>query len=307
MLLEATAEQGHVEELTVEDIASLDKLTRDLRTAARTLSPREARFCVSRYYQIQRFRIMNANIVRTQNDLPNEFVSHMFEYFTQAEKNLLSALDAFAKASPKGQWLLSICGIGPVIAAGLVAHIDVTDRPTAGHIWRFAGLDPTMKWGEGNKRPWNARLKVLCWKAGESFVKVQSRDADVYGKLYAKRKEQEWERNLSGELSDQGKKVGKGTDAYLWYSGCITPDDARDYLAGKKHLNEIKGEPGSGTPMLPPAHIHSRATRWVVKIFLSHVHHVFWEMDTGTPPPKPFVIEHGGHAHYIPPPNWPMK
>jgi hypothetical protein len=293
-------------EITIEDIQSLDKLTRDLRKAARTLTPGEARYCVSRYYQMQKFRIDNCNIARTQDGAPNEFIHHMSGYFAQAEKNIQSALDAFAKGDPRGQWLLSICGIGPVIAAGLLAHIDVTDRPTAGHVWRFAGLDSTVTWGKGEKRPWNAQLKVLCWKAGESFVKVQNNKSDVYGKLYAKRKKYEWERNLRGDLSGQVKAVGKGTDAHAWYAGCLTPEAAQAYLDGAKTLMEAKGEPGSGTPMLPPAHIHSRATRWAVKIFLSHVHHVFWESATGTPPPKPYVIEHGGHAHYIPPPNWPM-
>ena len=37
-------------------------------------------------------------------------------------------------------------GIGPVIAAGLLANIDIKQAPTVGHIWRFAGLDPTNKW-----------------------------------------------------------------------------------------------------------------------------------------------------------------
>jgi hypothetical protein len=290
----------------LEEIESLNRLTRDLRKAAATLTPSQARFCVARYYQIQRMRITTANIGRTQAESPNEFINHMADYYTQAEKNIASALDAFAKADPRGKWLLSICGIGPVIAAGLLAHIDVTDRPTAGHVWRFAGLDPNVKWEKGQKRPFNANLKVLAWKAGESFVKVQNNDSDVYGKLYAKRKVQEWERNLAGDFAAQVKKVDKATDAFVWYAGCLTPDNARQYLAGAKNLAEVKGEPGTGTPMLPPAHIHSRSTRWAVKLFLSHVHHVFWETATGTPPPKPFALEHMGHVHYIPPPNWPI-
>ena len=63
----------------------------------------------------------------------------------------------------------------------------------------------------------------------------------------------------------------------------------------------------NGVPMLPPAHIHMRATRWVVKLFLSHYHAVGYEIETGQKPPKPYVFEYlEGHAHYIAPPNWPM-
>lgn len=56
----------------------------------------------------------------------------------------------------------SIHGIGPVISAGLLAHIDIHRAVTVGHIWRFAGLDPSVKWLKKTKRPWNAGLKVLC-------------------------------------------------------------------------------------------------------------------------------------------------
>jgi hypothetical protein len=44
----------------------------------------------------------------------------------------------------------------------LLARIDIVKAPTAGHIWRYAGLDPTVRWNKGEKRPWNAGLKVLC-------------------------------------------------------------------------------------------------------------------------------------------------
>jgi hypothetical protein len=32
------------------------------------------------------------------------------------------------------------------LAAGLLAHIDITKAPTAGSIWRYAGLDPSIEW-----------------------------------------------------------------------------------------------------------------------------------------------------------------
>jgi hypothetical protein len=179
----------------------------------------------------------------------------------------------------------SIVGIGPVISAGLAAHIDVTRSNTVGHIWRFAGLDPTVEWKKGEKRPWNASLKCLCWTIGESFVKVSGRPDDFYGQLYLQRKQIEQQRNEAGGLADQAArklerfKIGKDTDAY------------KAYAAGK----------------LPPAHIHARAKRWAVKLFLAHYHHVAWTMATGTPPPKPYVISILGHADMIMPPNFPMK
>src|SRR6516225_7210839 len=55
--------------------------------------------------------------------------------------------------------------------------------------------------------------------------------------------------------------------------------ETRDFSCDAAALNAAKGAPGSGERMLPPAR---------------------------KPPPKPFVIEHMGHAHYIASPNWPM-
>ena len=177
--------------------------------------------------------------------------------------------------------MMGICGIGPVIAAGLLAHIDIEKAPTVGHIWNFAGLNPFQDWNKGEKRPWNASLKTLCWKIGQSFVKVSNNDKDVYGKIYKKRKEYEMAKNEAGDYAEQAKqklerfKIGKDTEAYKYYS------------EGK----------------LPPAHIQQRAERYAVKMFLSHLHEVWYREHYGTEPPKPFVISQLGHAHYIAPPN----
>ena len=38
--------------------------------------------------------------------------------------------------------------------------------------------------------------------------------------------------------------------------------------------------------MLPPAHIHARARRYVVKLFLFHLHEVMWNVEQGEAPPQ---------------------
>jgi hypothetical protein len=140
-------------------------------------------------------------------------------------------------------------------------------------------LDPTVKWEKGKKRPWNAELKVLCWKAGMSFMKFHNREDCYYGKLYKERKEYETQRNEALGNKDVAlasmDRVGKTTDAYKFYS------------EGK----------------LPPAQIDARARRWVVKIFLSHLHAEMYRKHFGTEPPKPFAIAILGHAHMINPPT----
>lgn len=269
--------------MAIEPIA---RISRDIRQAASTLSDTEARYLVDTYYQVQDFRIASAAQVRSLTDVgePNAFVGWTQTTMEYIELQIRGALDRYTDQHPVGVWSKSIVGIGPVIAAGLLAHIDIEKAPTVGHIWRFAGLDPTVVWGKGEKRPWNAALKVVCWKAGESFVKVSNHDRDVYGHVYAERKALELARNERGDFAEQAKTA----------------------LSGKRYGKETVARQAYEQGHLPAAHVHARAKRYAVKLFLAHWHHVAYEVRYGAAPPKPYIIEHGGHTHYIAPPNWPM-
>ena len=255
-------------------------LTRDVKKAADTLSRQEARYMVDLFRQIQDYRIQSGNQITSMLDEPHELFTFMAGQMATLERQIQATLDRWSLADPLGQWARAQRGVGPVIAAGLLAHIDLDKAPTVGHIWRFAGLDPTVVWNKGEKRPWNADLKVLCWKLGESFTKVSGHPDGYYGHIYKNRKAIELERNAAGDFADQAaqvlatRKIGKETDAYAAYS------------VGK----------------LPPAHIHARAKRYAVKMFLSHYHEIGYEL-MGKTPPKPFAIAHMEHAHYIPPPR----
>ena len=274
------------------------KLTKDLKDASRTLGKIEARFLVDAYYAMQENRIRTKHQVSTlaqpkptgegdeeapqRAQEPHDVLAWLFTQEETLEKQIRGALDIYSLSDPAGVWARSVKGIGPVIAAGLLANIDISRAPTVGHIWRFAGLDPTSVWGKGQKRPWNASLKRLCFLIGESFVKVSNRPDDIYGKLYKSRKEWEQERNSRQLYADQAKhsletkKFGTDTDAYKWYT----------------------------QGMLPPARIHLRAQRRAVKLFLAHFHEVLYWYQYGTLPPNPYVLDHvPGHIHRLEIPN----
>lgn len=257
----------------------LSILSRDLKTAATTLTPDEARYLVDQYYAMQKFRIRNGNQTSALEKAgePHATIDFFGNQFEVLENQIRSALDKYSNAQVPGIWAREQKGIGPVIAAGLLAHIDIERAPTVGHIWRFAGLDPTSKWGKGKKRPWNGALKRLCFLIGESFVKVSGYDDAFYGKFYVQRKAYEIAKNEAGDYADQAaaslvaKKFGDDTQA-------------------KKHY-----EAGH----LPPARIHLRAKRYAVKLFLAHYHEVAYIDRFGKKPPLPYAIAHLGHAHII--------
>lgn len=295
---------------------SIDKLSRDLRIAAKSLTTDEARYLVDQYYVIQRNRIRARNQAKAmaKTNEPVALVNWLDEQMTTLEGQIKVSLDVYSQNHPIGEWMRSQVGIGPVIAAGLLSHIDIEKAPTVGHIYSFAGLSPHSVWNKGQRRPWNARLKTLCWKLGESFVKVSRNEKAFYGKLYLESRENLIERNKAGEFAEQcreilaNKKIGKDTEAYLWYAGYLTSSDLATYydLPAAKRLGYVKAVTKTldqGTKMLPPAHVFARAKRWTVKIFLSHLHEVWFEQHFQRPAPEPYVITHLGHVHKIRRPN----
>jgi len=261
---------------------AVQKLTRDLKNAAKLMGVREARYFVHAYYDLQDYRIASANQQRRllEGNEPSEFMGWLNSNLDLLEQQIKMVLDKWSANQPMGAWAREIVGIGPVISAGLIANIDITKAPTVGHIWRFAGLDPTSKWEKGKIRPWNASLKRLCWLMGESFVKVSGNKNDIYGKLYLKRKAYEIDRNERGDLAEQAearlimnKKRGGQLDA-----GLVTLLES-----GK----------------LPAIALHERSKRWAVKLFLSHWHEEAYRQHYGQEPPAPYPIAFLGHAHKI--------
>lgn len=318
-------------EMLDDDYAELPviRLSKDLRNAAKKLTDAEARFMVDSYYMMQEKRKRSGNQTLALASLgePNTVLSWFYEQDLMMEKQVQLALKNYTDDHPMGEWMKSITGIGPVLSAGLLAHIDITKCPTVGHIWRFAGLDPNVTWKGGDavfsdakeilgavpkevsyeqalvlakafgrsvefaeknlvgvslkdgskflaRRPWNAQLKVLCWKIGQSFMKVSSNEKDVYGKLYKQRKLYEIERSESGQMNEyalsRADKVGKSTEAY------------KAYVVGK----------------LPAGQLDARARRYAVKQFLSDMHAAWYYYEFGTEPPLPYPIAILGHAHH---------
>jgi hypothetical protein len=283
---------GEVIEIT-ERAASkfaVGRLSRDLLQAAGTMGPKEARFLVDAYYTFQENRKRahsqalalekGVKIGEAEDPVPEPhiLVDWLFEQSRILEGQIKRALDAYTKEHVMGEWMRQIVGIGPVIAAGMLANLE-GPRPTAGRVYAFAGLaaDGQKAWKSGEKRPYNQRLKTLCWHAGQSFMKLAAREDCYYGHLYRERKV------FEQMMSDTGKRTA---DAALWLP-----------RVGKK--TQAWGHYAAGH--LPPSQIDGRARRYAVKLFLSHMNEV-WLLKLGRPIVAPFPIAHQGHTTYIPPP-----
>lgn len=260
------------------------------RSTAASLSRDEARFITSDYYRWQGERLRaearvlacKTNAVETGVEELHGAIAFLAEQAGQMEANARAFLDVFSAADLCGKWMRSIVGIGPVIAAGLLAHLDVEKAPTAGNFWSFAGLTPTAVWEKGKRRPWNAALKVIAvYKAGEAFVRTQNHPGSYYGPIFRRRKDEEKVRNEAGLYAAKSAEI----------------------LAAKNYRTSTVTYAHYAAGHLSPAHIHARARRYTAKLFLAHVHEVMYFLRYKTLPPPPYAIAHAGHVHYIPPPN----
>jgi len=263
-------------------------LSKDVRALAVDFDRSSVRELVSLYYRLQDNRMASAAQTRELRAVksPYELMEYLSVQLKAMEKSLKYPLQRFAESYEVGNWALSQYGIGPVITAGLISHIDIDRAPTAGSVWRYAGVDPTTKWGKGEKRPYNAELKTLVWKIGQSFMKFSNEDKCFYGKLYKQDKERRIAKNEAGGFADRARAI---LDEKEWKRDNVTRRKLKDGF-------------------LPDGQIDAQARRFAAKIFLSHFHAVWFEDYYDEPAPTPYTIAHMGHVHEIKIPNYiPLK
>lgn len=222
-------------ELTVQDV----RLSTDLRRAASRLTPTEAKILCRMFDQTQRARIRFQNqIAAAERDgSPASVLNHFYGIQIALEGQIAAAMKKFGESQPLTQWMTAQTGVGPLIAVRLFAIVDWNGAWNPSAIHRFAGLDPSLEWGKGQKRPWNADLKRLMYLLGESFVKNQTRKNAYYPDWFARQKKLTWERNIAGSFKSRAlelsSKFDKNTAAYHWHIGKVSAAKAQIVAKGK--------------------------------------------------------------------------
>jgi hypothetical protein len=243
------------------------------------LKSHEIAEAVELYYDAQKLRIMHGNKISSEktDELPSEIAMWFAHWLDLGEGLIKSKLQVWVEgpeSPPVAKWSYAQVGIGPVIAAGLAAHIDLSRARHASSVWKFAGLAPGAdRRVKGKKLPYNSRLKTLAWKLGESFVKASNKEGAVYGQWYAKYKAEELARNAQGLYAAQA---------------------ARELATKKIKEKKIKEILESGH--LTDGHLHARAKRKAVKLFLSD-YWVFGRKSLGLPVTEPYaiaILKHSG-------------
>jgi transposase len=112
-------------------------------------------------------------------------IKNLIDYYNSlkvTEKAQGKALATYPIHNPIRTKINEVKGIGDVLNAGIIAWLEPISRfNSVSGLWSYAGLAPGQKRTRGEKINYNARLKTLCWKIWQQWVKLPN----SYGrKLY---------------------------------------------------------------------------------------------------------------------------
>lgn len=254
-------------EILTEIRALRRAFNKDIRDAAKIIPEREVRYLVDMYYTAQQMRIAVESKLRSIGEEPNMMLGLFLDMFEEVEKDIQAALDVYTHNNPVGASFRRVKGIGPVLTAGWLAHVNVHIADNCSKVLSFGGYNPNMVWGKGEKRPYNADLKLIFNKLGRAFVFLSNRNS-FFGQKYKENKKLIEQRNADGKFADRcaellrTRKYRTDTNAFKCYS------------EGK----------------YPPAHVSASARLKTVALCVGVLHREHFRVIHGAYPVNPFLV-----------------
>lgn len=140
--------------------------------------------------------------------------------FDELEKEADRDIATLAKEEPIIERLVALKGVGYLLAAKLVAMIDIQRSETVSALWRYAGY--AVKDGQrerpvkGEKLPYNTRLKTTLYLIGTSFLRTGSPYRNVYddARVYYEANRPDWTKAHQHQAAM--RKMIKTFLAHLW-------------------------------------------------------------------------------------------
>lgn len=113
-----------------------------------------------------------------------ELVKRWFDRFDSLENDIDREIRALVKDDRVIESMVSVKGVGLMLAAKVASMIDIDRAPTVSALWRYAGYavidGEREKMTKGEPAHYNRRLKTTCYLVGTSFLKSNS----PYRKIY---------------------------------------------------------------------------------------------------------------------------
>lgn len=151
----------------------------------------------------QRHRIQMSNRIsavdRGASAMQTATMQRYMERFQALEDEAAGDIAVAVKDHEMWPWLKQVKGIGPGLAGSLLAMIDIEKADTVSALWRFAGQavngdGKAEKPTKGEKLPYNANLKRVCYLISTSFLRANSPYRREYdeAKEYYQRVHADW-------------------------------------------------------------------------------------------------------------------
>lgn len=255
----------------------------------------DIRFINKFLYSVQSHRIQMGNWIdakKRDNIEPSERVLKLYadmEVQEKAAKRMAKDIVTLTAIWP--EFFDNVSGVGECLSTSLIAEIgDVSRFDTVTSLWAYAGLIAEYvkaKCENGHK------LIMSSDKHKECPVFANDKDEPCGGKLeYTERitgKAPKRERGYHYLFNARLKKICWQVSEQLVKQGDQFYRDIY-YKEKEKHIN--------AQPELTKLHIHNRAKRKMVKMFLSNLWEA-WRMCEGLDARPPYVIEKLGHQGYL--------
>jgi len=268
------------------------------------------RTLVEDYYDLQKMRIETENQVRSfikgNNPTQVKFLKETIATTLKGLENTIKKeLENFLQTQPiYAEWLIHIGGIGPILAAGLIAWIRDSKRfATISKLWAYAGLAAGYQVGtcSSKHKIIASSLPVACPilkdnKGGKCEAPVSLIET-VTGKVPQAK---------AGFILLQNRRL----KAHMWLIGesfvkhkggyqNLYKQFRSDYDAKWTSPEQCGGIGCRNKKECLKAHRYQAAKRKTVKVFLAHLF-IKWQELQGMPREKPFIIGRNGHEHEIP-------
>lgn len=238
--------------------------------------------------QIQKARIQFNNRLAALNNTTDEssgsgqkqVIERWLDVFTTLEKQLDKDIADAVKNVSIFEELGELKGIGPMLAAKMLAMIDIERANTVSALWKYAGYGVGEYWTDSNGKIKAPRSGIVYDKKNKAKVRVVPEP------------ESDWilqevrDRPVEGYLLCYNKRLK--TTLYLVASSFMKSGSPYRLIYDRA---KVKYEQ---TTDWTKGHIHRAATRKMIKIFLSHLWER-WRITDGLPIRRAYVLEELGH------------
>lgn len=135
------------------DLQGLASISKTIKDSMATVTGDQLRYLVDSYYQTQEYRKAIDNQIRSiSQEVDGEgatplALQWLAKNIKNQENQIKKMLDVYTDSSPVTRWAKDVIGVGPVIAAGLVANLDISKVKYVNQFYSYMGLN-------NNNSPW---------------------------------------------------------------------------------------------------------------------------------------------------------